>query len=52
MLYALEGLSRVAASVGEDETAARLWGASEAARESMGVILAPAELALHERLVP
>ena len=52
VLYALEGLASVAASVAEDETAARLWGASEAVRESIGVILAPAELALHERLVP
>jgi predicted ATPase/class 3 adenylate cyclase len=52
VLYALEGLASVAASVPEDETAARLWGASEAVRESIGVILAPAELALHERLVP
>ena len=52
VLYALEGLASVAASVPEDETAARLWGASEAVRESLGVVLAPAELALHERVVP
>ena len=52
VLYALEGLASVAASVAEDETAARLWGASEAVRESIGVTLGPAELALHERLVP
>ena len=52
VLYALEGLANVAASIAEDETAARLWGASEAVCESIGVILAPAELALHERLVP
>jgi tetratricopeptide (TPR) repeat protein len=50
--YALEGLGSTAASVAEDDTAARLWGASEAARESIGAVLAPAELALHERLVP
>ena len=52
VLYALEGLANVAASVPEDETAARLWGASEAVCESIGVILSPAELALHEQLRP
>ena len=41
VLYALEGLASVAASVAEDETAARLWGASEALRESIGVIPRP-----------
>jgi predicted ATPase/class 3 adenylate cyclase len=52
VFYALEGLASTAATVGDDATAARTWGASEAMRESMGAVLAPAELALHEQLLP
>jgi tetratricopeptide (TPR) repeat protein len=51
VFYAVEGLASTAASAGDDATAARLWGASEAMRESIGAVLAPAELALHEQLV-
>ena len=50
--YALEGLAGVAATRGDDTTAARLWGASEAIRDSRAAVLGPAERDTHDDLVP
>jgi len=52
VLYALEGLAGIAASSGNDEAAAGLWGASEGLRASIDVVLAIAERDLHDRLLP
>jgi predicted ATPase/DNA-binding SARP family transcriptional activator len=46
--YCFEGLAAVLAFTGEGEAAARLLGAAEALRQSLGVDLAPAERATHE----
>jgi predicted ATPase/DNA-binding SARP family transcriptional activator len=46
--YCFEGLAAVLAFTGEAEPAARLLGAAEALRESVGVGLAPAERETHE----
>jgi predicted ATPase/DNA-binding SARP family transcriptional activator len=46
--YCFEGLAAVLAFTGEAESAARLLGAAEALRESVGVGLAPAERQTHE----
>ena len=50
--YALEGLAGVAATRGDDTTAARLWGASEAIRDSRAAVLGPAERDTHDDLAP
>jgi len=47
--YCFEGLAAVLAFTGEGESAARLLGAAEALRESLGVDLAPAERETHEQ---
>ena len=52
LFYALEGLGGVAATRGDDGTAGRLWGASEAIRESRAAVLAAAERQTHDLLVP
>ena len=44
----LEVLARVAGVRGEEARAARLWGAAEALRESLGVPLPPSERALRD----
>jgi non-specific serine/threonine protein kinase len=46
--YCFEGLAAVLALTGEGEPAARLLGAAEALRDSLGVELAPAERETHE----
>jgi predicted ATPase/DNA-binding SARP family transcriptional activator len=46
--YCFEGVAAALAFTGEVESAARLLGAAEALRESMGVDLAPAERQTHE----
>jgi tetratricopeptide (TPR) repeat protein len=46
--YCFEGLAAVLAFTGQAEAAARLLGAAEALRESLGVDLAPAERETHE----
>ena len=46
--YCFEGLAAVLALTGQGEPAARLLGAAEALRESLGVELAPAERETHE----
>jgi hypothetical protein len=46
---ALTGLASLAAVRAEPLLAARLFGAAEALRESIGVPMAPAERAIHER---
>jgi tetratricopeptide (TPR) repeat protein len=46
--YCFEGLAAVLAFTGQTEPAARLLGAAEALRESLGVDLAPAERETHE----
>jgi hypothetical protein len=50
--YALEGLAMVAGARGDDLRAARLWGASAAIREATGFVLARAEQAFHDEVVP
>jgi len=45
----LEGLAGVAGEQGSPERAARLFGAAEALRHSIGIPIAPADLPLHER---
>jgi non-specific serine/threonine protein kinase len=52
IFYALEGLADVAAAGGAPLRGAKLWGASEAIRDALGVKLAAAELKLHEEAVP
>jgi DNA-binding CsgD family transcriptional regulator len=47
-MNALEGMATLAGARGEDERAARLQGAAEAAREATGIALSPTERALHE----
>jgi predicted ATPase/DNA-binding SARP family transcriptional activator len=46
--YCFEGLAAVLAFTGQAEPAARLLGAAEALRDSLGVDLAPAERETHE----
>jgi predicted ATPase/DNA-binding SARP family transcriptional activator len=46
--YCFEGLAAVLAFTGQPDPAARLLGAAEALRESVGVDLAPAERETHE----
>lgn len=46
--YCFEGLAAVLAFIGQADSAARLLGAAEALRESLGVDLAPAERETHE----
>jgi non-specific serine/threonine protein kinase len=46
--YCFEGLAAVLAFTGEPDPAARLLGAAEALRESVGVDLAPTERETHE----
>jgi predicted ATPase/DNA-binding SARP family transcriptional activator len=46
--YCFEGLAAVLAFTGQPDPAARLLGAAEALRESLGVDLAPAERETHE----
>ena len=48
IMNALEGMATLAGALGEDDRAARLQGAAEAAREATGIALPPAERALHE----
>jgi len=48
VINALEGMSSLAAALGESARAAHLWGAAEATREATGLALAPVDLALHE----
>jgi non-specific serine/threonine protein kinase len=45
----LEGLAGVAGEQGSPERAARLFGAADALRRSIGIPIAPADLPLHER---
>jgi non-specific serine/threonine protein kinase len=45
----LEGLASVAGEEADPERAARLFGAADALRRSIGIPLAPADLPLHER---
>jgi predicted ATPase/DNA-binding CsgD family transcriptional regulator len=45
VIDALEGLARVAAAAGQAEAAARLFGATESLRESVGVPFSPADTA-------
>jgi ATP/maltotriose-dependent transcriptional regulator MalT len=47
----LEGLANLLATQGEPARAARLWGAAEGLRESMGVPIWPVERAAYERTV-
>jgi DNA-binding CsgD family transcriptional regulator len=47
----LEGMASVLARQGEPARAARLWGAAEALRETMGAPIWPVERAAYERLV-
>jgi non-specific serine/threonine protein kinase len=49
--YCFEGLAAVLAFTARPEEAARLLGAAEALRESLGVGLAPAEQATHDETV-
>ena len=49
--YCFEGLAAVLALTGRGEEAAKLLGAAEALRESLGVGLAPAEQATHDQTV-
>jgi predicted ATPase/DNA-binding SARP family transcriptional activator len=49
--YCFEGLAAVLALTGRGEEAAKLLGAAEALRESLGVGLAPAEQATHDETV-
>ena len=49
--YCFEGLAAVLALTGRAEEAAKLLGAAEALRESLGVELAPAEQATHNETV-
>jgi predicted ATPase/DNA-binding SARP family transcriptional activator len=49
--YCFEGLAAVLVLTGRAEEAARLLGAAEALRESLGVELAPAEHATHKETV-
>ncbi len=49
--FYLEGLASVVAAQGEPVWAARLWGAAEARRESMGVPISPVERTAYERTV-
>ena len=49
--YALEGVARVAALRGQDELAARLWGASEAMRERLNAPLQHVERETHDAAV-
>ena len=49
--YCFEGLAAVLALTGRAEEAARLLGAAEVLRESLGVGLAPAEQATHDETV-
>jgi len=46
--YCFEGLAAVLASTGEPESGARLLGAAESLRESVGVELAPSERETHD----
>jgi predicted ATPase/DNA-binding SARP family transcriptional activator/DNA-binding CsgD family transcriptional regulator len=48
VMNALEGMAALAGALDEDDRAARLQGAAEAAREATGIALPPAERALHE----
>ncbi len=48
IVNALEGMASLAGALGEAARTARLWGAAEASREVIGVVLAPGERALHE----
>jgi predicted ATPase/DNA-binding SARP family transcriptional activator/DNA-binding CsgD family transcriptional regulator len=48
IINSLEGMAGLAGALGEDTRAARLQGAAEAAREATGIVLPPAERALHE----
>lgn len=48
--WCLAGFGAVAALDGKAERAARLWGAAEALRQSIGTRAAPATLATHERM--
>ncbi|MDQ3854962.1 MAG: tetratricopeptide repeat protein [Chloroflexota bacterium] len=48
---ALEGLAALASAQGDAEHGARLWGAAESLRESLGVPLSPAERPHYERHV-
>jgi tetratricopeptide (TPR) repeat protein len=47
----IQGLAGVAASVGEPERAARLWGAAEAALEELGTPLTPADREFQSQFV-
>jgi tetratricopeptide (TPR) repeat protein len=47
--YCFEGLAAVLAFTGQGDAAARLLGAAEALRESLGVELAPAERETHDQ---
>ncbi len=49
--FALEGLAGVAAGQGERIRAARLWGAAEALRETIGAPLLPADRVEFERMI-
>jgi hypothetical protein len=49
--YCFEGLAAVLAFTKRPEEAAKLLGAAEALRESLGVGLAPAEQATHDETV-
>jgi predicted ATPase/DNA-binding SARP family transcriptional activator/DNA-binding CsgD family transcriptional regulator len=44
----LQRMVRLAAAMGDDVRAARLWGAGETALQTIGAALTPAELALYE----
>ena len=48
VMNALEGMAGLAGALGQDDRAARLQGATEAEREATGIVLPPAERALHE----
>jgi predicted ATPase/DNA-binding SARP family transcriptional activator len=48
-VYSLEGLAMVYRGLGRPDVAARLWGASQAMRESMGAPVPPNELSRYKR---
>ena len=48
VINALEGMSSLAGTLGEDTRAAHLWGAAETSRGVTGLALSPGERALHE----
>jgi predicted ATPase/class 3 adenylate cyclase len=52
LFYGFEGLAVTAASRGEDQRAAALWGVSARIQDATGYVLQTAELRFHDQLVP